>query len=171
MAFKQGKYYVYHSRDFTDEDALKHPQEQAWIVVKSMRQEMFPHLINKKGYRLSKGDVCKFGRVRFRVKEISSERESEVLDYSQQDLIQEEKTPRHKRMPTKEIGNQNMEDFQSEGPASVRSSTSKNDKKEEDRQCRICLTHESEENDPENPMFQPCLCAGTMQSIHYDCLK
>ena len=34
--------------------------------------------------------------------------------------------------------------------------------------CRICL---QENNDASDPMISPCKCAGTMSSIHLECLK
>jgi len=34
--------------------------------------------------------------------------------------------------------------------------------------CRICLCEESDENDP---LISPCKCAGTMSSIHLECLR
>ena len=34
--------------------------------------------------------------------------------------------------------------------------------------CRICL---SEDNEPDNPLFTPCKCAGTMRFIHLNCLQ
>lgn len=34
--------------------------------------------------------------------------------------------------------------------------------------CRICLSDESDQN---NPLFSPCKCAGTMKYIHVDCLR
>jgi len=34
--------------------------------------------------------------------------------------------------------------------------------------CRICL---GEDNEDDNPMIEPCKCAGSMSSIHIDCLR
>lgn len=34
--------------------------------------------------------------------------------------------------------------------------------------CRICL---SEDNEADNPLANPCKCAGTMQFIHIKCLQ
>lgn len=44
------------------------------MVVKDLSPEVWRERLHKtKGFRLDKGDIMKFGRVRFRVKEISSE--------------------------------------------------------------------------------------------------
>ncbi|XP_039644467.1 E3 ubiquitin-protein ligase MARCHF7-like [Perca fluviatilis] len=39
---------------------------------------------------------------------------------------------------------------------------------EEGEQCRICHSGESS---PTNPLISPCLCSGSMQFVHLDCLK
>lgn len=36
--------------------------------------------------------------------------------------------------------------------------------------CRVCLSTE-DVNEPNNPLIAPCKCAGSMGSIHIDCLK
>lgn len=74
IAYKNGRYWLYHSRDFTTQDALVNPAEQAWVVLKHLNKNVFKDKYSKKhGYRLTGGDTIKFGRVRFVVKRISSE--------------------------------------------------------------------------------------------------
>lgn len=69
IAYKNGRYWLYHSRDFTTQDALVNPSEQAWVVLKQMNRNIFKDKIKKKyGYKLTGGDTIKFGRVRFVVK-------------------------------------------------------------------------------------------------------
>lgn len=34
--------------------------------------------------------------------------------------------------------------------------------------CRICL---GEDDDSDNPLIEPCKCAGSMSSIHIECLR
>lgn len=46
--------------------------------------------------------------------------------------------------------------------------TSSNDMLLEKKICRICL---SDYYDEENPLLNPCNCAGTMSSVHYFCLQ
>lgn len=74
LAFKNGRYWLYHSRDFTYQDALVNPAEQVWIVLKNMNKNIFKDKLHKKfGYKLKGGDTIKFGRVRFVIKKISSD--------------------------------------------------------------------------------------------------
>ena len=64
-----GKYWIYHSRDFEGQDKLKNPVDQAWISIREACPAMFPKRYDKYlGYRLEEGDIIKFGRVRFKVK-------------------------------------------------------------------------------------------------------
>ena len=74
IAYKNGRYWLFHSRDFTRMDALVNPSEQAWIVLKNMNNNVFKDKVRKKqGYKLTGGDTIKFGRVRFVIKKISSD--------------------------------------------------------------------------------------------------
>ena len=47
------------------------------------------------------------------------------------------------------------------------------DKNTEEKVCRICLGTEAEDEDEEgvNPLFAPCICAGTMKFVHLECMK
>lgn len=73
VAYKNGRYWLFNSRDFSIADALANPSEQAWIVLKQMNKNIFKDKYKKKyGYKLSGGDTIKFGRVRFVIKKISS---------------------------------------------------------------------------------------------------
>lgn len=73
LVFKNSRYWIYHSRDFNEEDMLMNPIDQTWISLREMCPQIFKAKYNRKlGYRLSKGDIIKFGRVRFRIKEVGS---------------------------------------------------------------------------------------------------
>ena len=73
IGYKGGNYWVYHANDLKIQDVLKTPAEQAWIPIKSITKLNNPQRYDKYfGYKLKQGDIVKFGRVRFRVKKISS---------------------------------------------------------------------------------------------------
>ena len=58
------------------EDVLKKPSEQAWVPVNSITKDTFKNQYDQYlGYKIKQGDVIKFGRVRFRIKKISSNKE------------------------------------------------------------------------------------------------
>ena len=97
IAFKNGRYWIYHNRDFTNQDALINPSEQVWIVLKNMNKNIFKEKVKKKyGYRLRGGDTIKFGRVRFIVKKISSDSHynpTPTLIMQEEDEDDDEKRP------------------------------------------------------------------------------
>ena len=68
--FKNGKYWIYHSRDFDESDRIQNPVDQAWVSIREAWPALFPNKRYNKtlGYKLSDGDIVKFGRVRFKVK-------------------------------------------------------------------------------------------------------
>jgi len=51
----------------------------------------------------------------------------------------------------------------------VHNATGPGEEIEEDTMCKICLTNSHDEK--QNPFITLCKCNGTMQYIHYDCLK
>lgn len=78
VGYKAGTYWVYHANDLKVLEVLKNPAEQAWIPIKTMpRQSTNSEYF---GYKLRQGEIIKFGRVRFRIKKISSNQESESSD-------------------------------------------------------------------------------------------
>ena len=70
IVFKNGKYWIYHSKDFNEEERLKNPVEQAWVSLRNITPALFSKQKYDKylGYKLSEGDIIKFGRVRFKIK-------------------------------------------------------------------------------------------------------
>jgi hypothetical protein len=73
IAYKDGRYWIYHSKDFSTIESLKLPSDQPWISLKHMNPVSFGQRYHPKyGYKLKKGDIVKFGRVRFRITSISS---------------------------------------------------------------------------------------------------
>lgn len=71
ILFKDGKYWLFHNK-FIDEnlqDVLeKKPEEKVWRIVK----ESFVPEMESPMIRLFKGDLIKVGRVRFKIRDISS---------------------------------------------------------------------------------------------------
>lgn len=67
--FKNGQFWIYHCRDFDEEDRIKNPIDQVWMSIRDATPQMFPKKYHKSlGYKLTEGDIIKFGRVRFKVK-------------------------------------------------------------------------------------------------------
>lgn len=73
IAYKNGSYYAYHGKDLQVKEVLKSPSEQIWMPLRTAtkynsKDRYDPYF----GYKIKKGDIVKFGRVRFRIKNISS---------------------------------------------------------------------------------------------------
>ena len=66
MTFKNGSYWLYHSKSLKD-DAFKNHADRVWRVVKF---ETHSNQKKENTLKVSEGDVIKFGRVRFRVKQL-----------------------------------------------------------------------------------------------------
>lgn len=47
VAFKNGRYWFYQCREFTYQDALENPAEQAWIVLKEMNPAIMKEKMHK----------------------------------------------------------------------------------------------------------------------------
>ena len=154
----------------------------AWFLLK-------PSKMNTKmnRYKLNPGDIIKIGRITLRIRDINfsskkpnnsaqkdlSDSDSNlkdmnilktdglplnnsILDGNQKKtintnkdylLLNEKKNPNNKNLKNNDI-------------------FTKIEKK--NATCRICYM---EEEDPENPLIQPCICSGSMKYIHLLCLK
>ena len=53
VAFKEGRYWIYHCKDFTTDEALKLPSDQVWISLKHLNNTSMKNRIHPKfGYRI-----------------------------------------------------------------------------------------------------------------------
>lgn len=154
---------------------------------------MFKNYNKRQGYKLSDGDIIKFGRVRFRVKAVSSKRSvrSRLENYdNSMDVSMNEKLIRrysHRRKSKGETENsfdslavQKLSKHKSVEQESINDRVDKliteSGKQEfnkirKEAVCRICLGSEEDEEISLNPLISPCKCNGTMQYIHLECLK
>ena len=112
--------------------------EKLWLVVRSLKAKSTNY-----GYFLGEGDVIRFGRCRFRIKELKNTAAKGGEGFSLTDML----SPREE------------ESDEEEQTESARTFI---------LPCRICL---SEVFEPENPLISPCKCGGTMKFIHLKCLQ
>lgn len=118
-----------------------------WITIWKENDLFFS---NQKGYEIKKGDIIKFGRVRFIVTWLSVSKEEEgcldedIMNYVEQNVCE---------------ANLNWD--------TIHSFASKDENQNKDP-CWICL---NEDQSFENPLLEVCKCTGTMRFIHYTCLK
>jgi len=53
IAYRQGRYWIYHSKDFTMSESLQSPSDQPWISLKHLNPNSFPNRYHiKYGFRL-----------------------------------------------------------------------------------------------------------------------
>ena len=58
---------------------LNNPADQVWISLREVCPSLFKNKYDRSlGYRLSEGDIIKFGRVRFKVKAISTRKKKQA---------------------------------------------------------------------------------------------
>lgn len=194
--FKNGKYWIYHSRDFDEDDMIKNPVDQTWISLREVSPTLFKKQYSKRlGYKLKEGDIIKFGRVRFQVRSLGSYKRKtkanrlDPYDVTKEVSMTERLIRRYSKKPKgpRDTQNsfdssifQNHEDRSGGEHSSVLDRLTKLSRKAEakdimtkrkDAQCRICLGGEEDEDICENPLISPCKCNGTMQYIHLECLR
>ena len=154
-------------------------QNSSWFLLK---QSKIDAKINK--YKLNSGDIIKIGRITLRIRDIyfSNNNNSSKLNESSgtnaniKDMfaIKTEGDPIINENIMKKSSikiNKNLEVKEKKKSIEI----IKNSKKEifsklekKNSVCRICYM---EEDDPENPLLQPCICSGSMKFIHLSCLK
>ncbi|CAI2384949.1 unnamed protein product [Moneuplotes crassus] len=180
FAYKKGRYWVYHCRDFTTRESLKQPSDQPWISLKHINPKSHSSRYDPKyGYRLKQGDIIKFGRVRFRISRISSEKnstkENREVQTENNQIIKSDESDNddsmyfEKQLREEEINNINLSgvEIDSGGHNDVHYDNKSESRKIRDT-CRVCL---SLEDDPDDPLITICKCSGTMGLIHLECIK
>lgn len=74
------------------------PQFQLWIIINDLNYEVFENRADSRfGYQLKRGDIIRFGRVRFLVKRISSEPNDQNSFHTSQEGISEEDDREYQR--------------------------------------------------------------------------
>lgn len=67
FTFSLGKYYVFNGVEMPKELTWENIQDKAWIVINKVRNNKQTMLLDSGKYKLSQGDIIRFGRVVFRV--------------------------------------------------------------------------------------------------------
>eukprot|EP00347_Sterkiella_histriomuscorum_P004352 403360777 len=218
LVYKQGNYWMYHSKSLQD-DSFKNHVDRVWRIVK---YETFT-TGKQNTFKVMQGDTIKFGRVRFQIKKLHVDKD-DILKIQQDDqqsntnevenitnrvapnssnLIDQSQTQNQVRLMTTEQDNHSLNlgtdadtrmtqnfnvreavgfdnkplHFQDElikkqeqelkmrsAILNRQNSTTKSDQA---ITCKICLSEE----DSQNPMITPCNCTGSMQHIHFECLR
>ncbi len=151
-----------------------------WMVIRNMKS-----VRDEKDYKLSVGDILKFGRVKLKITEIrlqdnlvkekyisENERNDMLITKSEKITIQENLTRNftiiqssHMKIPSKVLSSTRN----TNNCLSVKG-TIDEEKLKKEKICRICL-EENESNDNTNVLLSPCKCSGSSKYIHFNCLQ
>lgn len=111
--------------------------ERMWVVIRNIATK------GDLGYQLREGDLIKFGKVMFKIKEIS------INSNKQADL-----------------DNNTLHNKANEANNELEKSSKL--KKGVLPACRICLM---DDNTNDNPLISPCTCIGSVRFVHLLCLR
>ena len=128
-----------------------------WFLL---RKEFMDDRMNE--YNIKEGDIIKVGRIIIRIKTIKfSKKNSSSKNVN--------KTDKNKNNDNKSINtnfSQNLKEIES--PRKKTNKIKENKEPKNNKLCRICY---GDEESPDNPLVQPCICSGSMKYIHLNCLK
>lgn len=68
LVYQNQQYYAFHNQSVEADYSFKNHLKMAWLVVRYQQDVMYPNEDNI--YYVEKGDIIKFGRVRFKVREL-----------------------------------------------------------------------------------------------------
>lgn len=68
LVYKNSQYYAFHNQSVEADYSFKNHLKMAWLVVRYQQDWMYPNEENI--YYVEKGDIIKFGRVRFKIREL-----------------------------------------------------------------------------------------------------
>ena len=178
ISHKGDQYYIEYDEKLESEENIPSLDEKMWIVIRNTQFK------ENEGYRLRDGDLMKLGKVIFKVKEIKVE--------SSNKRRHENKFPQNLNSASSINNNNNNNksqmvkertfvdiknqfgskgiDFDHKNTNNVDIPDIPKDKKKKYilPQCRICLM---DDNEPENPLVNPCNCIGSVRFIHVECIK
>jgi hypothetical protein len=72
---KNDDYYIFHNQSVEADYSFKNHLKMAWLVVKYNHDKFPPH--DENVYYVQKGDIIKFGRVRFKIRELKLNRSTD----------------------------------------------------------------------------------------------
>jgi hypothetical protein len=168
-------------------------EKVAFFVYKGMSFKQFNSNTKTKykWYKLNEGDIFKLGRVYIKVLKIKLQDENEktserILSHRhfssnsliEQNIIRGSFTNRNRKIKIfqNEISNEiksvllpKISSYQNIFKLDIdKYSNNKKIIKKNNNTCRICYNNEES---IENPLINPCKCSGSMEYIHYKCLK
>lgn len=144
IVYKHGQYWIYNKPYYNkDDDFISNPENLVWFTIRDYRDSA-----SSFGYKLSDGDILKFGRARLKV--VKFHFDTSFSKSTESRIRMSEKLEQLDSEPIDTL----KDDFETEGGS-------------EKNTCRICFV----EAEPSNPLISVCKCSGSMKHIHQECLK
>ena len=186
MLNHEGRFWIYKGRKLSDsgEQPLLNDEHETelWYAIRTINQEG-----EALGFELNEGDIVKFGRVKFKVKEIKLKkpaRQNTLVRKRTMDFEEEKDSPtkefiryyesdsddnyNHLRTTCWKRESTPLKQVLSKSIASESCERmSMSDSEREPGACRFCFCDQSTED---NPIISPCVCTGSLQMIHKNCL-
>ena len=106
-------------------------------------------------YKCNKGDIVKFGKIKFIIKKI-------FFQNNNNNNFQNSLTLKSNHSNQEILNINNLKENETKKNLTEKISQKKQ------KTCRICYTDEEDVN---NPLIQPCLCTGSLKYVHLFCLK
>jgi hypothetical protein len=170
LAYYKGNYWLFNPLNIHEK------QEPLLMVLREyINEHGFP------GMKFKQGDLMKFGRCCFLVKEIVGETKEELNEVKEENKLTQNEVEVDAIHDFNEIKLEvvlNKDEHEDQLESSMSSEKDKEEKEEgkktlsvcsNDIKCRICL---GEESTKENPIISsPCKCSGSVKFIHKNCLQ
>ena len=153
---KQGGYELNLNEYDIDKEYNITTPNSTWFLL---RKEFMDDRTNE--YNIKEGDILKIGRILIRIKTIKFSKNNK----NNKTKTKTESNQVNDKQSINTNFSQNLKEIQT-----IPNHHQIKEPKEIDttKLCRICY---GEEETPDNPLVQPCICSGSMKYIHLNCLK
>ena len=86
VVYQNGQYYLFHNQSVEEDYSFKNHLKMAWLVVRYSQDWINPN--DENVYYCEKGDIIKFGRVRFKIRSlvIELDQQLEEIDDSKAEI-------------------------------------------------------------------------------------
>ena len=153
---KQGGYELNLNEYDIDKEYNITTPNSTWFLL---RKEFMDDRTNE--YNIKEGDILKIGRILIRIKTIKFSKNNK----NNKTKAKTESNQVNDKQSINTNFSQNLKEIQTipnhhqiKEPKEINTT----------KLCRICY---GEEETPDNPLVQPCICSGSMKYIHLNCLK
>lgn len=178
VSHKGDYYYIEYDEKLESYENTPSIDERMWMVIRNTNFK------ENEGYRLRDGDYMKLGKVIFKVKEIKVDsitkkkntiknQQNNSFNNRKNDLMKERTIVDFKHQHTSRMDFEQIDKIKNNKNDENPQENPQENLKEKRKKyilpcCRVCLM---DDNEPDNPLVNPCNCIGSVRFIHVDCIK